>query len=205
MVKTTSNIVIVILAAGASRRMGRPKQLLPWGDSTLLQHAIHTAQKTVASEIIVVLGANYTIIANDIIDFPITIIKNDSSALGLGKSIACAAAFILKSKKHIDGVLFMLADQPLIESSYLDNLIAEYAVGGNQILATSYINGKKGVPTLFDTSYFKELTTLNDDNGAKSIIKKYHNHVTILDAEIENIDIDSKEDYALLCKHVFKE
>ena len=205
MVKTTSNIVIVILAAGASRRMGSPKQLLPWGASTLLQHAIQTAQKTAASEIIVVLGANYSLVEEDIKDVSVTTLKNDNWAVGLGKSIACAASFVLKSKKHIDGVLFMLADQPLIESSYLDNLIAEYSVGGNQILTTSYTNGKRGVPTLFDKHYFKELTTLNDDDGAKSILKKYHSHVTILDAEIENLDIDSKEDYDLLYKQVFKE
>ena len=59
MLKKTPNIAVVVLAAGASRRMGTPKQLLSWGNDTLLKHAIKTAENSKANKVIVVLGANY--------------------------------------------------------------------------------------------------------------------------------------------------
>ena len=72
----TSNIAIVILAAGASKRMGSPKQLLKWGNESLLTHAINKALNVKNSEVIVVLGANHGSIQKEIEQFPITILKN---------------------------------------------------------------------------------------------------------------------------------
>lgn len=204
MKKTPPNIAVVILAAGASRRMGSAKQLLPWGETTLLKHTITTAQKTCANSIIVVLGANYNVIKKDIKDIPITIIKNNNWELGLGQSIACGASFVLKLKEDIDGVLFMLADQPFINSKYLNKIMNTFLISTNQIISTSYSDGKNGVPTLFDKCYLKELSTLSDDNGAKSILREYHDNVNVLDSKIENFDIDSKADYDLFFNKYFK-
>lgn len=189
------NIAIVILAAGSSSRMGSPKQLLSWGNSNLLNVAIEKAIKTVASKVVVVLGANYKLIEKEIKHQPITVLNNKNWNLGLGKSISCAAEYILKSDKKKDGVLIVLADQPKITTSFLNEIIDDYQLNQNQIIATSYDDDKFGVPALFDSFYFKELSKLTDDNGAKNILKKYKSSVKILNPPSKNIDIDSKEDY----------
>lgn len=202
--KTSSNIAIVILAAGASRRMGTPKQLLSWGEETLLKHAINTATNSDASKVVVVLGANYEAIEKDIKDLPITILKNENWELGLGKSIACAASSILESNENLDAVLIILADQPLIDTTFLNEFISNYISDENQIIATSYGEEKKGVPVLFDKSYFEELTLLNDDNGAKGLLKEHVSYVKTLKPKIKNLDIDSKADYDRLFKAYFR-
>lgn len=193
-----SNIAIVILAAGASKRMGTPKQLLKWGNESLLSHAITKALHVQASEVIVVLGANHGSIEKEIKQFPITILKNKNWEEGLGKSIACAAKYVKESKPEINALLITLADQPLIDSVFLDNIIHKFSQSQNQIIATAYENGKNGVPVLFDSCYFEELSKLSDDNGAKHLLKKYEFSVKSLELQQEYLDIDSKEDYEFL-------
>lgn len=200
----TSNIAIVILAAGASSRMGSPKQLLNWGDDSLIRHAIHTALELQYTEVIVVLGANYDLIETKIKDLPITILKNEYWNLGLGKSIACAADYVLKSKPKTQGLLITLADQPLIDSSFLNTIIQGFLPRENQIIATSYNDDKKGVPVLFDAIYFKKLSELSHDNGAKELLKAHESLVKTLKPPVKNVDLDSKEDYENLLKANFK-
>lgn len=194
----TSNIVVVVLAAGASKRMGRPKQLLKWGSESLIGHAISMALAAKTSEVIVVLGANHEAIKSEISHFPITIIKNNKWEEGLGKSIACAAKYVLESKPKTNGLLITLADQPLIDTNFLNGIIQKFSQNQNQIVSTSYENGKKGVPVLFDVCYLGELSNLSDDNGAKHLLKKHQSSVNSLQCRHNNLDIDSKDDYEFL-------
>ncbi|TGV00643.1 nucleotidyltransferase family protein [Flavivirga rizhaonensis] len=204
MSKHALNIPIVILAAGASKRMGTIKQLLLWGENTLLGHTIQTALKTNTKHIYVVLGANYYTIKKEIEKFPITIIKNDTWELGLGKSIACAVNHILEAESHFEGVLICLADQPFVDADFLNTLIQNFVPNKNKIIATSYKNGFSGVPVIFDKTYTFELSKLIDDNGAKPLLKKYSALVETFKLKLDNIDIDNKEDYDNLYKANFK-
>lgn len=198
-----SNIALVIMAAGASSRMGQPKQLLNWGDNSLISHSIKTAQNTNSKDIIVVLGANFDTIIKNIKHYKITVLNNKAWELGLGESIACAANYVLNLKTNIDGLLLVLADQPLIDSKHLNKMIQSFEVNTNQIIATSYGKEVTGVPVLFDSLYFETLSKLTGDEGAKSILKKYQKKVIALELEFENLDIDSKEDYNNLHKNNF--
>ena len=204
MKKTTANIAIVILAAGASSRMGSPKQLLKWGEDSLLNHAINTALNTSACEVIVVLGANHELIEKEIEYTSITILENENWNLGLGKSIGCAVNYVLKSKTKTQGVLITLADQPLIDSSFLNTIIQDFSPKEYQIIATAYDDNKNGVPVLFDKIYFEALSILSDDFGAKHLIKLHETFVKTLKAPVKNVDLDSKEDYENLLKANFK-
>jgi molybdenum cofactor cytidylyltransferase len=192
------NIAILILAAGDSSRMGTPKQLLKWKNTTLIGHAIETANKSNAFKIYVILGANYNLVASKINHYQVEVLVNESWEKGLGSSIAFGVNHLLKSDSNFDAVLIMLADQPLIDSTYLNNILDKFEKGMSQINATSYKGGKQGVPVLFDAIYFKELSQLNDDKGAKTILQKHFEKVLAINADNRVLDIDTLEDYERL-------
>ncbi|GGZ92580.1 nucleotidyltransferase family protein [Algibacter mikhailovii] len=202
MTKHSSNIAVVILAAGASSRMGKPKQLLDWGGSTLLRHAIKTIKEVKVADIVVVLGAHSETVAHSIQDDSISAIVNSNWHMGLGSSIACAVSHILESKQNMEGVLFVLADQPFVTPIYIENMLARFKNGEAMIIGTSYDNNKMGVPALFDSSYFSELALLNGDNGAKDVLIKQKEKLILLNPGFENIDIDTKEDYRRVLKQL---
>ncbi len=202
MVNKSSNIAIVILAAGASSRMGEPKQLLAWGENTLLGHAIKTVLETRIHPVYVVLGANYDSIKKEIEHLPVKILRNQEWHLGLGNSIACASREILNSETCFDGVLFVLGDQPFVTKAFLNDLIKNFEPEKKQIIVTAYKETKKGVPAIFDKTYFKDLLLLNGKDGAKQLIRDNSPFLKTIMPPFKNIDLDTQEEYL---KHVFKQ
>ncbi|WMI65428.1 nucleotidyltransferase family protein [Aestuariibaculum sp. YM273] len=200
----SSQIAMVILAAGASKRMGEPKQLLLWGDSTLLEHSIETALDVSANHVYLVLGANYKTLKSKIESRPVEIIYNPDWEKGLGKSISKAVTHLKNSNLKFDGVLFLLADQPFITSDYLEQMIGAFKPKKEQIIATSYVDGENGVPVLFDAVYFTELEALNEDKGAKQILKHHKQKVEILFSGTKNIDLDTQTEYVHAYQAKFK-
>lgn len=194
---SSQNIAILILAAGASSRMGKTKQLLPWGSTTLLGNAIGNAKESNARTVIVVLGANSEAIQKEIEKNSIEILINTDWKSGLGSSIACGTEFLLKSSPIPDGILVMLADQPLIDTDYLNAMIGTFASHRKGIVATTYQN-RAGVPALFAADYFKKMEKLGDDFGAKKIIASHRENVLEMAPGAKTIDIDTKSDYERL-------
>jgi molybdenum cofactor cytidylyltransferase len=195
-----SNIAIIIPAAGASRRLGSPKQLLKWGSSTLLSHAMKTAEELDQKEIVVVLGAHYDKIRSEIDDNSIQILKNEDWKKGLGSSIAVGVEYLLNAKDDYDAVLIMLADQPLITALYLKAMIEKFKVDQNQIVTTGYESGKHGVPAVFGKKYFNDLSALTGDRGAGELIKKSASFVTSIGVTPAISDVDTEEDYNKIYK-----
>jgi len=191
------NIATLILAAGNASRMGDIKQLLAWKGTFLLNHAIDIVLQVDSSKNIVVLGANYERIKAEIQHENIQIIYNKDWENGLGSSIAFGVKHI-QNNYEVDGVLITLADQPLIDATYLNTLIGSYKMGKNQIIASNYGHEKLGVPALFDSSYFEELSKLNQDKGAKKVIENHLDKVLALNAKHFISDIDTMEDYKRL-------
>ncbi|MCF6360808.1 MAG: nucleotidyltransferase family protein [Cyclobacteriaceae bacterium] len=189
---TISNIAIIILAAGGSSRMRQPKQLLPWGKTTLLGHSIQQALKSNTKKVYVVLGAYFNEIELSIREEPIDILKNNDWETGMGSSIALGIKCI--QKENFDGALFMLADQPQIDSVFLNKIIATWWKSKNSIIATAHKN-TVGVPAIFDKDYFNELSKLIGKKGASSIINHNLSKTTIVHAAKPIIDIDTKEEY----------
>ncbi len=188
------SIAILILAAGASKRMGSIKQLLPWADTSLLGHAVNVAKSSKAKETIVVLGANANAIATQFIAGEVQIIKNVNWASGMGSSIATGIEYIMGSGKKYDAVLITLADQPLIDTPFLDLMIETAAKVNESIVATAY--GKMpGVPALFGRQYFETLMALESERGAKEVLDRFKSDIFMLDPGNKTLDIDTKEDY----------
>ncbi len=200
--RSIPKIAVLILAAGESKRMGMPKQLLSWGSTTLLGHAINEAKDISSGNLFVVLGANFEQIEKEITTSSVTILNNKHWKMGLGSSIASGLQYILKLEKTFDGVLLLLADQPLIKASYLRKILQEFQISENQIIASSYEKGV-GVPALFDASYFNLLSGLDKNNGAKYIIEQYNAYVTKIEALDMLTDIDTPENYENLFRKHF--
>ncbi|TVZ59493.1 molybdenum cofactor cytidylyltransferase [Flavobacteriaceae bacterium MAR_2010_105] len=190
-----SKIAILILAAGGSSRMGQPKQLLKWGKNSLLGHTIENVLKTNTHEIIVVLGANFNSVKQEIKNYQVTILNNKDWSQGLGTSIAYGVHYLLESSSSVDGVLIVLADQPFVDRDYLEKMMTSFSSSRKQILATAYDDDIQGVPVLFDASYFEELSKLTGDVGAKQCIKRHQLFVKTLVPPVKNVDLDTLEDY----------
>ncbi len=188
------NIAILILAAGNSSRMGSIKQLLPWKEATLIDNAIEQAKATHAVEVVVVLGAHSEKIKKNRETHGSVFLENKNWESGLGTSIACGINYIQNIKNKIDGVLVMLADQPLINTVYLNEMMFRFAETPKHIIATKYKN-RAGVPAIFSPDYFPELAALKDDFGAKIILEKYKTRISGLESCGKTDDIDSQEDY----------
>jgi len=188
-------IALVILAAGASSRMGTPKQLLPWGSQTLLGHAISEAQASLASDVFVVLGSSAAMISSTINlqDTPILIHENWAEGLGSSISFAVSQLLALQTIQY-DGILLTLADQPFITSAFYNTLITQFKSGIPAIVATSYGNWA-GTPALFSSSMYQELLKLKGDKGAKNIIMENTLRLEVIEGRDKILDIDTPEVY----------
>lgn len=195
--KQDLKIAMIILAAGESIRMGSTKQLLPWKDTTLLGHTIEQGLASDVDSVFVVLGANYNTIFETIKRHRITIIENSNWSLGMGSSIACAIEFIKINDIHFDAFLIVLSDQPFIGYKYFNKLINSFINIKKNIVATQ-INNRVGAPSIFSLDYFKVLSELKNDIGAREIIAANIDDVYIVETEDLKIDIDTEESYKAL-------
>ncbi|MBT8188537.1 MAG: nucleotidyltransferase family protein [Croceitalea sp.] len=193
------NIAILILAAGAGTRMGKAKQLLPWGKTTLLGNAIEAASN-LGSDVFVVLGAHAPQIKKEI-NQKVNFIQNDNWQLGMGTSIAKGVKHMAETKAY-DAVIIMVADQPLLGSAYLQELTTAYFNGPEKIVATIYGKGH-GVPALFDHTYFDKLSQLDQDVGAKFLMRKNLEDLKGLHPKESLTDIDTWATYTKLFNEHF--
>lgn len=194
-----SKVTILILAAGSSSRMGKIKQLLPWKDSTLLENTIKIAKLSKASEVLVVLGSNARLIKETIKTDNVIFLENTNWKFGLGTSISCGINFIINNNKDTDAVLVLLADQALIDTEYLNEMIDLYNNRKIELIGTRYAD-KIGVPALFKRVYFTDLKKLDGDNGAQLFLKKFGDKVFGLNPLGKAYDVDTLEDYDKLLK-----
>jgi len=197
-----AKIPILLLAAGGSSRMGKPKQLLPWGEQTLIEHQIQTLLKT-DNSVNVVLGSNSNLIIPVIEKYPVNIFINSDWERGMGSSISFGIQQIIQNFPEAEGVLITLLDQPLLTTSYFEKMLDDFQPGSQQILISRSSSGWTGVPVLFDQCYFNELTGLKNDEGAKKIVKRHEKKVILLDGGELLVDMDTMQTYQqLLNKHI---
>ena len=192
-------VSILILAAGASTRMTRTKQLLPWGRYTLIEHVLKNAISSEASNQYVLLGAEIDAIRTKIEDLPVHIIENKEWESGLGNSIAVGVQAILK-KENPDAIVIMLCDQPLIDTPYINFMIHKLVenIDDLKIVGTQY-GSRIGVPAIFSSELFSELTALKSDKGAAQLIADNFQFAIAIDPEGKEKDMDTWQDYIGLC------
>ena len=194
------HFAIIVLAAGASNRLGRPKQLLKYKEKTLLQHILDIAKKVNTHPVVAVLGANRDLIAKEIADDKnIHTIINENWSEGIASSIRAGLNALQQIDPACHGTIFLVCDQPHITSSLLTDMIKMQHHTGKPIVACSY-SDTIGTPVLFHKTLFPELLTLKGDAGAKKIIKKHSGSVATIPFPKGQIDIDTETDYEALKK-----
>ncbi len=188
---------LMILAAGASTRLGRPKQLLPFRGRSLLRHAAETALASSCRPVVVVLGAFADMLSRELSGLPVTIAVNPQWQEGISSSIRAGLKALPPEGAGPDAVLIMLCDQPHVPAQFLDRLVAVHQSSGSGIVAAEY-GGQPGVPALFSRDYFAELAALRGSGGAKPIIVKHAKLSRRIPLPEAALDIDRQEDLARL-------
>jgi molybdenum cofactor cytidylyltransferase len=193
---------IILLAAGGSTRMGRPKLLLPFRGRPLLRRAAESAIASGAANIIVVLGAGAEAAKSVIADLPLIAVVNERWPTGMGSSLKTGLAALLSVEPTIAAAIVMLADQPMIGESAVSDLIAAQRQSGKPICAAAYA-GTLGPPALFAASQFARLAQLGDAEGAKRIFSESPDDVAGVPIAVAALDIDTPGDYDALTEISF--
>lgn len=183
---------LIILAAGESSRLGRPKQNLLFHEQTLLQRAIKTGLESDCRPVLVVLGANADAIELSNED-GVKVLYNMDWNEGMASSIRTAINEI-KKNKEINQAIIMLCDQPFVTQVLIKTMLQKSSKTGKLIIACSY-NNVIGVPALFKRELFAKLLLLKGHEGAKKLLKSGQYAITSIPFERGNFDIDTISDY----------
>ncbi|MDH4020171.1 MAG: nucleotidyltransferase family protein [Xanthomonadales bacterium] len=178
---------VLIPAAGVSKRLGQPKQLLRYKKKTLIQHAVETAHSITPREIIVVTGANAEAVKGAFQTVPVCWVHNPDWSAGMGRSIATGIAGI---NPESTGVMILLCDQWRILTSDLKVLAEEWQSDPKRIVCAE-ANGQLMPPVIFPASCFGNLQALDGDSGARSIIKSYPELLTTIASKNAAFDMDT--------------
>ncbi len=193
-----SSLGIIVLAAGASRRLGTPKQLLLYGGKSLLRCAAETALASSCQPVVVVLGAYRQSLASELEGLPVRIVENREWEQGMGSSIRVGMeALLTKPAAELEAVLLMLCDQPQVSAQTLNRLLDAHRSTDHPIVASEY-GQTLGVPALFSRALFPELARLTGAEGAKQIIQRHRDQAIGVPCPEGLVDIDTPDDYARL-------
>lgn len=188
---------VVVLAAGASARLGRPKQLLPYLGKTLIEHAVRTAIASGAAEVVVVVGAEADAVRARLHGLPVRVVRNGAWVEGMGGSIRRGVAALGET---IDCAVVALCDQPKITPRLLRDLATKALASGSPIVASSY-DGVLGAPCAFLREMFPSLLALEGDIGARQLIRSSGLEVETVELDGGNVDVDTAEDVRRLIPH----
>ena len=187
----------VILAAGASTRMGTPKQLLEVGGQPLLLRAVDAALASPAWPVVVVLGAHAEKIRPLLASRPVLVTENPAWAEGMAASIRAGVTTLQQFSRALDAALIALCDQPAFSADIVGQLVAAQRATGRSIVAARYA-GRHGAPALFLREHFPTLTHLTGEEGARALLNDDPTRVAAVDLPALAVDLDTPGDVAAL-------
>lgn len=181
----------LVLAAGASRRMGAPKLAMEVDGVPMLRRVVETALASWCRETIVVLGGHEDVYRPLLDGLGVQTTVNPEYEHGMATSIRAGMEALSPESR---AVVVLLADQPWINATVINSLITAYVTEGKRIVASAY-HGAVGVPALFDGALYLELLTLEGDAGARSVIETYPREgIAIPLDEMSSRDVDTLSD-----------
>ncbi|MER0438706.1 nucleotidyltransferase family protein [Emticicia sp. W12TSBA100-4] len=189
------NTAIIILAAGASSRMGAPKQLLLVDSKTLIKRICETAMDTPCHPIVTVLGANRNLIRKETDRMPITVIDNPQWENGMSSSIKMGLAGAYMTEKAIEAAIFLTVDMPYVNAELINKMIEKAESDEKiEIVACKY-DSQMGIPVLFKRTLFTDLLELTGDEGAKKVVMKNKDKTAFIDFPEGKLDLDTIDEY----------
>ncbi|MAU17201.1 MAG: molybdopterin-guanine dinucleotide biosynthesis protein MobA [Muricauda sp.] len=187
------NIAVVVLAAGGSSRLGRPKQLVEFKGKTLLEHTMEKVDMLGFQTKILVLGANQDSIQEKIETKGFNVVTNNNWEQGMASSIKMGLEASLAEENGLDHVLFLVSDQPFLERTNLIGLVHTQLTKKPKATYSQY-GENIGVPAIFSKAAFPLLLNLEGDEGAKKLI--YSKDFDFCTETFKNggFDVDTEED-----------
>lgn len=180
----------LVLAAGGSKRLGRPKQLLPFGSATLLDHVLDTARACRFDQLLCVVGGGADDVRARVDLTAIEVVENQHFGEGCSSSIAAALGAV---DERADALVLMLGDQPGVTAEAVTELIARR--GQAPLAACAYTDGR-GHPLAFARDIFGDLASLHGDKGVWKLLDR--NAEEVIDVPVAGSiprDVDTWEDY----------
>ena len=194
----TSGISAIILAAGLSTRMGRPKMLLPWKNSTILGAVITTLSKTGIEDMIVVTGAFQQAIEDQVqflsTQFPVRSVNNPH--YGSGEMLSSIQAGLMAIDLRKTAALITLGDQPQIQDQTLKLILSAYQISGASLIIPSY-QMHRGHPWLVSSGLWSEIINLCPPHTSRDFLEDHHSDIQYVSIDNDSIllDIDTPADY----------
>ena len=193
--KTNSSTFVsaILLAAGESKRMGKPKLLLPLGDSTVLENTIDNLLNSNADEVIVVLGANAQQMERVISNKAVKVVINPDYRQGMSTSLICGLKQVSRQAQRI---MVALADQPYIDKKTYNKLIQQSLNSDRGIVLPTH-KSRRGNPIIFDILYKDELLQLEGDVGGRELLKRHPDDTLEVTVDCEGIyiNLNTMDDY----------
>ncbi len=191
-----TQISAIVLAAGRSTRMGRSKQLLPLGQTSVLQQTLSHLSETTATEIILVLGASAEAIRSQL---PPALLEKANAVFNPNYEQGMATSLrvgLSATSPQSHAALIVLADQPFIRPATYDRLMDEYRRTRAKIILPTH-QGTRGNPLLLDRSLFGEAEELQGDTGFRAILGNHLEEILKVEVEDRGVleDIDTPSDY----------
>jgi molybdenum cofactor cytidylyltransferase len=182
-------LTVIILAAGGSKRLGKPKQLVSWRGRTLVEQIVSRALAVSTAGVVLVTGAAAQEVAATIRDKRVCTVFNEDWQLGISSSLRAGLAVV---GADVDGVLVLLCDQPLVTQQDISRLIDVWENHPASLVGSDY-NGVTGVPAIFPKAFLQELQLLGGDMGAGGWLRQRDDVISVAMPNA-SIDVDTNED-----------
>ncbi len=192
-----SPVAAVVLAAGGSKRMGQPKQLLPIDGQPMVRRVVQAVCRAALAQVVVVVGAQGERVAQALADLELEVVYNPAWEQGMSTSLRAGLGAL---RPEIEAALLVLADQPGLTPAVLSALVEGYRASRARIVAPFY-RGRRGNPVLFARALFDELGQVEGDKGGRALLVRFEQevmHVNLDDGAIL-LDVDTRQDYEELC------
>jgi len=186
-------IAAVVLAAGSSSRMGKPKQTLQLEGGPMLERVLQTLRQTKVDMVVVVLGAHASVVRGWVKFGKEKVVVNRRFKAGMSGSLRLGLA----EAEEADAAIVVLGDQPFVSPGTIDRIIDAYVSSRSPVVVPVY-HGRRGNPVLFDRSLFPQIRRIRGDVGAKSVVSGNEDKLLQVDVNDEGIlvDIDTPSDYS---------
>lgn len=186
-------IAALILAAGASTRLGRPKQLIRLDGETLLRRTTRLAAEAACAPVFVVLGYQADEMRGEVDGLSATVLTNEDWATGMSSSLRRGMMAVSGCEAEPAGVLLLVCDQPALSGEHLRRLLDRHAAADSPVTASFY-GGRRGVPAIFRARLFPELLQVVGDRGARDVIGGLNEQIQSVAWPEGQLDIDTTED-----------